>query len=79
MTTTQVTVRLPTELVEFIDDHVRVGKANSRAAVVAGAVERERRRQIAERDAAILAGGPDEEGLDDLAALAARTPLDDLD
>ena len=74
----QVTVRLPDDLVEFIDQRVEHGEATSRAAVVAAAVERERRRETAERDAAILRRGTGEDDLDALAALAAQTPLDDL-
>ena len=75
----QIAVRLPDDLVEFIDQVVRNGQAVSRAAVVARAVDRERRREIAARDAAILAkAGPDPE-FDRLAALAATTPLPDLD
>ncbi|MHB8451611.1 MAG: YlcI/YnfO family protein [Mycobacteriales bacterium] len=74
----QVTVRLPDDLVAFIDRRVEQGRAASRAAVVAAAVDRERRREIAERDASILAGVSGEEGLDALAAFAARTPFDDL-
>lgn len=75
----QIAVRLPDDLVEFIDRVVASGQASSRAAVVARAVDRERRREIAERDAAILAkAGPDPE-FDKLAAFAATTPLPDLD
>ena len=74
----QLTVRLPDELVAFIDQRVEHGEATSRAAVVAAAVERERRREIAERDAAILCLGTAEDDLDALAALAAQTALDDL-
>lgn len=79
--TTQVTVRLPDDLVDFVDRRVRDGKATSRAAVVAAALERERRRALAERDAAILAasGSADEDGFDALARLAAGTPIDQLD
>jgi Arc/MetJ-type ribon-helix-helix transcriptional regulator len=77
----QVTVRLPEELVEFIDRRVAQGEATSRAAVVATAVDRERRREIAERDAAILAAarGADPDGFDDLARYAAGTPLGDVE
>lgn len=73
-------MRLPDDLVEFIDQLVEHGQASSRAAVVAQAVARERRREIAARDAAILAqeAGTDAD-LDGLAKFAARTPLDDLD
>ena len=77
--TTQIAVRLPDELVAFIDELVRNGTATSRAAAVARALERERRRQIAERDAAILARlGPDPD-LDGLARHAVSTAMSDLD
>jgi Arc/MetJ-type ribon-helix-helix transcriptional regulator len=75
----QIAVRLPDELVAFVDDLVGAGDAPSRAAIVSRALERERRRKIAERDAAILSkGGPDPD-LDALAEHAASTPMDDLD
>ena len=75
----QLTVRLADELVEFIDGLVRAGGAPSRAAVIASALDHERRRAIAHRDAAILAGivGPDD--LDGLAAYSAGVSLADLD
>lgn len=76
---TQIAVRLPDDLVAFIDDLVRTGDAGSRAAVVTRALERERRRRIAERDAAILAAaGPDEDA-EALARHAVYTRMDDLD
>ncbi|MHB1535509.1 MAG: ribbon-helix-helix domain-containing protein [Acidimicrobiales bacterium] len=74
----QLTVRLPDDLVEFIDHQIEAGDATSRAAVVAAALERQRRRDIAERDAAILCRATAGDDLDALAAFAARTPLDDL-
>lgn len=74
----QLTVRLPDDLVEFIDQRVAHGEAASRAAVVAAAVGRERQRQIAARDVAILARSTRRDDLDDLADFAARVPLDDL-
>jgi hypothetical protein len=47
---------------EFVDDIVGSGKAPSRGAVVTRALERERRRAIAEYDAEILSrAGPDPE------------------
>lgn len=52
----QIAVRLPDDLVDFVDGVVGSGRERSRAAVVTRALERERRRVIAERDAAILAG-----------------------
>ena len=75
----QLTIRLADDLVEFIDRRIKDGKASSRAAVVAAAIDRERRRAIAERDAAILARVATGDDLDDLAAYAARTELTDLD
>lgn len=51
---TQIAVRLPEEMVAFLDKAVADGKATSRAALVSAAVEREMRRQAAETDAAIL-------------------------
>jgi Arc/MetJ-type ribon-helix-helix transcriptional regulator len=75
---TQIAVRLPDDLVAFVDDLVSHGDATSRAAVVSRALERERRRRVAERDAAILSAGKDTD-LDSLAEYAAATPMDDLD
>ena len=74
----QIAVRLPDDIVDFIDGVVQGGEASSRAIVVARALERERRRQIAERDAAILARAGDDPDLDGLAEYAARTPMADL-
>jgi Arc/MetJ-type ribon-helix-helix transcriptional regulator len=65
----QIAVRLPDELVEFVDEIVSSGTGRSRATVVTHALERERRRVIATRDAEILARtGSDP----DLAGLAAH-------
>jgi len=70
----QIAVRLPDELVEFVDGIVDSGNGRSRAAVVTRALERERRRAIAERDAEILARtGPDPE-LAGLAEYAVSLP-----
>jgi Arc/MetJ-type ribon-helix-helix transcriptional regulator len=75
----QIAIRLPEELVDFIDRLVADGRASSRAAVVSQALQRERRRELAARDAAILAKVGKDDDLDALARHAARTPLDDLD
>lgn len=75
----QIAVRLPDDLVAYIDSLVEGGQAGSRAAVVARAVEQERRRSIAARDVAILAGVEPDADLDSLAKFAAGTALDDLD
>lgn len=51
---TQIAVRLPDAMVAFLDRTVATGRAPSRAALVASAVEREMRRLAAEQDAEIL-------------------------
>ena len=74
--TKQIAVRLDDELVDFVDAIVESGTERSRAAVVTRALERERRRIVATRDAEILAtSGPDPE-LAGLAEHAAGTPID---
>lgn len=74
---TQIAVRLPDEIVAFIDDEVRGQHARSRAAVVVRALERDRRRRLAERDAEILAASLSTPGdWDALARHSARTVLD---
>ncbi|ADB31982.1 hypothetical protein Kfla_2917 [Kribbella flavida DSM 17836] len=75
----QITVRLPDELVEFMDQLVDANKASSRASVVARAMERERRRELAARDLALLAAHGEPDDLDGLAAAAGGTVLSDLD
>ena len=78
---TQIAVRLPEELVEFVDRLVSDGRAPSRAAVVSRALHRELRREVAARDAAILAanGTPADDDMDALAEHTARVPMTDLD
>lgn len=63
---TQIAVRLPDEMVAFLDHTVAIGKAPSRAALVAAAVEREMRRQVAEQDAQILREQGPADDLDDM-------------
>lgn len=71
----QIAVRLPEDLVAFVDEVVATGTEPSRAAVVARALDRERRRAIAARDAEILArSGPDPD-LGALAEYAVRLPV----
>ncbi|KAA1424994.1 ribbon-helix-helix protein, CopG family [Mumia zhuanghuii] len=77
--TTQIAVRLDDELVGFVDELVRQGDAPSRAAVVARALQREQRRKVAERDAAILAASRRDNDMDGLAGFAAGVSMDDLD
>jgi Arc/MetJ-type ribon-helix-helix transcriptional regulator len=80
---TQIAVRLPDGMVQFLDQLVARGQAPSRASVVERALAREFRRVIAARDAAILAEAAEgsdapnaDPDLDRLAEYAARTPLD---
>lgn len=72
----QIAVRLDDELVEFVDEIVGSGRERSRAAVVARALERERRRMTAVRDAEILAATGADPELEGLAEHAARLPVD---
>lgn len=72
----QVAVRLPDELVAFVDGLVADGHAPSRAFVVTRALERERRRSVAARDAEILARSEPDTDLDALAAHASSIEID---
>ena len=71
----QITVRLPDDLVDFIDAEVGEGKERSRAAVVARALAREQRREVAARDARILASQGHDPELVGLAEFAAGASL----
>jgi Arc/MetJ-type ribon-helix-helix transcriptional regulator len=70
----QIAVRLPDELVEFVDEAVAAGTARSRASVVTRALEREQRRAVAEKDAEILARSGADPDMDGLAEYAAELP-----
>lgn len=70
----QIAVRLADELVEFVDGEVDSGAGRSRAAVVTRALERERRRVVAARDAEILAHAGSDPELAGLAEYAAGLP-----
>ncbi len=74
--TRQIAVRLPEDIVEFVDRVVSEGGASSRAMVVNRALERERRRTIAARDAAILAKAGNDPEMQRLVEHVTRTPLD---
>ena len=73
----QIAVRLPDDVVDFIDREVAHRHVESRASFVLKALERERRRLIAARDAAILAKGTTAD--DDFDELAAHTSTFELD
>ena len=72
----QIAVRLPDDLVDFVDSIVTNGAERSRAAVVTRALERERRRTIAVRDAEILAASGPDADLASLADHAVGVPVD---
>jgi Arc/MetJ-type ribon-helix-helix transcriptional regulator len=72
----QIAVRLPDDVVGFVDGLIADGKASSRAAVVKRALERERRRAVAAGDVAILARAGDDPDMDSLAEHIAHDPLD---
>lgn len=65
---TQIAIRLPDQMVAFLDRTVETGKAPSRAALVTAAVEREMRRLAAEQDAQILRAHGAADDLDNLVA-----------
>lgn len=66
--TTQIAVRLPDEMVRFLDRSVASGKAASRAALVAAALEREMRLQAAQQDVQTLKKKGTVDDLDELVA-----------
>lgn len=70
----QIAVRLSDELVEFVDREVDSGSGRSRAAVVTRALERERRRAVAARDAEILTQTGSDAELAGLAEYASGLP-----
>lgn len=63
-------------MTRFLDGLVKDGKADSRAIVVTRPLERERRRAIAARDAAILARAGGDRDMDSLAGHVAHASLD---
>lgn len=69
-----ITVRLPEELVEFLDSQVAAGRGSSRAAVIARALERERRRESAARDARIYAESGEDADMVSLAEYLSGQP-----
>jgi Arc/MetJ-type ribon-helix-helix transcriptional regulator len=71
----QIAVRLPDDVVAWIDERVNAGAVASRAELVALALERERRIAIATRDAEILARAGGDADMDSLAEHVAGIPL----
>jgi predicted transcriptional regulator len=73
---TQIAVRLPDETVAYLDRLVAEKKAASRAEIIARALERERRREMAARDAAILAESGEDPDLAGLIRYMTGHPVD---
>jgi Arc/MetJ-type ribon-helix-helix transcriptional regulator len=77
--TVQIALRLPEEVVAFIDAEVDAGRAKSRADLVARCLQRDIRRRRAANDVEVLLRDRTLRGPDDLDALAvalASTTLD---
>ena len=72
----QIAVRLPDDLVDFMDELVARGAEQSRATIVLRALKRERRRLGTLRDIEILKRTSPDLELDALAAYSARLPID---
>ena len=72
----QIAVRLPEDSVAYIDRVVAEGRATSRADVVARAIKREHRREIAAQDVAIFQTQTNDSDLDALASYAVTTPVE---
>ena len=73
----QIAVRLPDDIVDYLDLAVTEGRDSSRAAVITRALERERRREVALRDVRILSEkSTDVDDLDELARYGATLPTD---
>ncbi|MGF0117610.1 ribbon-helix-helix domain-containing protein [Promicromonospora sp. Marseille-Q5078] len=78
--TTQIAVRLPDELVAWVDQQVAEGKTRSRASAVERALRREVRRQLAERDAQIYAEmKPGDDELDEMLTWVNDRAMPELD
>ena len=73
---TPIAVRLPDDTVAFLDRLVREKKAASRAEIIERALERERRREMAARDAVILAESGEDPDLAGLIRYMTGHPVD---
>lgn len=74
--TKQIAVRLPEDLVNFIDTLVAEGEVPSRVAVVVRALIHEQRRMRIAKDVEILSGSRDTDDFNDLAEYSARQSID---
>jgi Arc/MetJ-type ribon-helix-helix transcriptional regulator len=74
--TKQIAVRLPDELVEFLDRLVAEGRFDSRAAIVTRELKRLKRRIEAEQDAEIYRREGDDPDLLEFVRYTSRLPMD---
>jgi Arc/MetJ-type ribon-helix-helix transcriptional regulator len=76
---TQIAVRLPDELVAYVDQAVAAGRVKSRAELVSRLIARDARRQRAEEDLQRLieAGALDDPDALAMAQATSATPIDD--
>jgi Arc/MetJ-type ribon-helix-helix transcriptional regulator len=74
--TTQIAVRLPDDMVKFIDHLVETGRGSSRATIITRALERERRHEMAVHDAAIYGASGDDSDMVDLVQYLSGHPVD---
>jgi Arc/MetJ-type ribon-helix-helix transcriptional regulator len=74
--TIQIAVRIPDDLLAFVDEEVSEGRARSRADLVTRTLARARQQQIAAHDAEILAREGNDPDLLALAQYAARRLTD---
>lgn len=72
----QIAIRIPDDLLAFIDDLVDRGSTSSRASFAREAMERERRRVLAEADIAILRTSTPNDDLDTITRAVSGTSLD---
>jgi len=72
----QIAVRLPDDMVKFVDHLVETGRGSSRATVIMRALERERRHEMAVQDAAIYARSGEDSDMADLVRYLSGQPVD---
>ncbi len=73
---TQIAVRLPDDMVRFVDQLVEKGRGSSRAAVIVRALNRERRHEMAVQDAQIYAEAGEDADMIDLVRYLSGQPVD---
>jgi Arc/MetJ-type ribon-helix-helix transcriptional regulator len=73
---TQIAVRLPDDMVRFVDQLVETGRGSSRAAVITRALDRESRHEMAVQDAAIYAESGADPDMADLVHYLSGYPAD---